>query len=246
MSIMDAMTSCVTLILFIMTSGDADLFTDVAVDPSGDTKPSPLVSVKFGDCEEVILLLSWCERSGQVDGRSDGPENMEDNTPGHDDVIKWKHFPRNWPFVRGIHRSPVNSLHKGQWRGAFMCSLICVWINGWVNNRKAGDLRRYGAHYDVTVMAAVFRKTHSAIFMMTSSNGSFLPRYLPFVRGIHRSPVNSTHKGPVMRTWMFLWCGSTKAVKQTVKWLVTTWRSCDVIVMFEWCHLMTKMIRNHQ
>ena len=25
----------------------------------------------------------------------------------HDDVIKWKHFPRYWPFVRGIHRSPV-------------------------------------------------------------------------------------------------------------------------------------------
>ena len=33
---------------------------------------------------------------------------------GHDDVIKWKHFPRYWPFVRGIHRSPVNSRHKGQ------------------------------------------------------------------------------------------------------------------------------------
>ena len=27
----------------------------------------------------------------------------------HDDVIKWKHFPRYWPFVRGIPRSPVNS-----------------------------------------------------------------------------------------------------------------------------------------
>ena len=37
----------------------------------------------------------------------------------HDDVIKWKHFPRYWPFVRGIHRPPVNSPHKGQWRGAF-------------------------------------------------------------------------------------------------------------------------------
>ena len=35
----------------------------------------------------------------------------------HDDVIKWKHFPRYWPFVRGIHRSPVISPHKGQWRG---------------------------------------------------------------------------------------------------------------------------------
>ena len=70
----------------------------------------------------------------------------------HDDVIKWIHFPRYWPFVRGIHRSSVNSPHNGQWRGALMFSLICVWINGWVNNRKAGDLRRHRAHYDVIVM----------------------------------------------------------------------------------------------
>ena len=70
----------------------------------------------------------------------------------HDDVIKWKHFPRYWPFVRGIHRSPVNSPHKGQWRGALMFTLICVRINGWVNNREAGDLRRHRAHYDIIVM----------------------------------------------------------------------------------------------
>ena len=44
----------------------------------------------------------------------------------HDDVIKWKHFPRYWPFLRGIHRWPVNSPHKGQWRGALMFSLICT------------------------------------------------------------------------------------------------------------------------
>ena len=70
----------------------------------------------------------------------------------HDDVIKWKHFPRYWPFVRGIHRSPVNSPHKGQWRGALMFTLICARINSWVNNCKAGDLRRNRAHYDVIVM----------------------------------------------------------------------------------------------
>ena len=70
----------------------------------------------------------------------------------HDDVIKWKYFPRYWPFVRGIHRSPVNSPDKGQWRGALMFSLICSWINSWVNNREAGDLRRHHAHYDVIVM----------------------------------------------------------------------------------------------
>ena len=70
----------------------------------------------------------------------------------HDDGIKWKHFPRYWPFVRGIHQPPVNSPHKGQWRGALMFSLICAWINGWINNGEAGDLRRHRAHYDVTVI----------------------------------------------------------------------------------------------
>ena len=73
----------------------------------------------------------------------------------HDDVIKWTYFQRYWPFVRGIHRSPVNSPHKGQWRGALMFTLICAWINDWVNNRKADDLRRYRTHYDVTVMELV-------------------------------------------------------------------------------------------
>ena len=84
----------------------------------------------------------------------------------HDDVIKWKHFPRSWPFVRGIHRPPVNSPHKGQWRGALMFSLICVWINGWVNNREAGDLRRHRGHYDVIVMTGIFqinKKSHVAM-----------------------------------------------------------------------------------
>ena len=70
----------------------------------------------------------------------------------HDDVIKWKHFPRYWPFVRGIHWSLVSSPNKGQWCGALMFSLICTWTNSWVNNRHAGDLRHHCSHYDITVM----------------------------------------------------------------------------------------------
>ena len=75
------------------------------------------------------------------------------SSKNHDDVIKWKHFPRYWRCVRGIHRSPVNSLHKGQWRGTLMFFWICAWINSWVNNREAGDLRRHHARYGVTVMS---------------------------------------------------------------------------------------------
>ena len=55
-------------------------------------------------------------------------------------------------LCRGIHRSPVKSPHKGQWRGALMLTLICTRINVWVNNRAAGHLRRHRAHYDVVVM----------------------------------------------------------------------------------------------
>ena len=58
----------------------------------------------------------------------------------HDDVIKWKHFPRYWPFVWGIHLSPVNSPHKGQWRGALMFSLISFC---WVPVRYINTLKFY-------------------------------------------------------------------------------------------------------
>ena len=86
----------------------------------------------------------------------------------HDDVIKWKHFPRYWPFMQG--NSPVNGEFPTQRPATrtFDVFLICAWIkdcvkiemlviwdariNGWVNNRDAGDLRRRRAHYDVTVM----------------------------------------------------------------------------------------------
>ena len=73
-----------------------------------------------------------------------------------DDVIKWKHFTRYWSFVRGIHWSPVDSPHKGQWRGALMFSLICAWTNGCANNRHACDLKRHRSHYDVTIMLFCF------------------------------------------------------------------------------------------
>ena len=66
-------------------------------------------------------------------------------------LAKFIHFHPRKPVCK-CHQSPVNSPHKGQWRLCLMFSLICIWINGWVNNRKPGDLSRHPAHYDVTVM----------------------------------------------------------------------------------------------
>ena len=54
--------------------------------------------------------------------------------------------------LRWIHRSSVDSHHKGQWRGALMVSLICAWTKGWANNRDARDLRVHRSLYDVRVM----------------------------------------------------------------------------------------------
>ena len=71
-------------------------------------------------------------------------------------VAWWRHqmetFSALLAICAGNSLVPMNSQHKGQWRGALMFSLICVWINGWANNRKAGDLRRHRARYDVIVM----------------------------------------------------------------------------------------------
>ena len=121
----------------------------------------------------------------------------------HDDVIKWKHFPRNWPFVRGIHRSPVNSPHKGQWRGALMFSLIFVWINDWVNSREAGDLRRHLDRYDVSVMYwsmyLQFYFRYDVMFLTQRSKNdlgvnNFTEYHAIIPYNIHNNTVNTVHR----------------------------------------------------
>ena len=130
--------------------------------------PSVDFLAKASNAEIYDVLWTTCRTTDQL----------------HDDVIKWKHFPRNWPFVRGIHRSPVNSPHNGQWRGALMFSLICAWINAWVNNGEAGDLRRYRAHYDVIVMRMVIWDAITLIDVtvtwITSHERHCVPNHRPF------------------------------------------------------------------
>ena len=156
-----------------------------------------------------------------------------------DDVIKWKHFPRYWPFVRGIHRSPVNFPHKGQWRGALMFSLICVWINDWANNREAGDLRRYRALCDVIVMTnPVQPRNHSWLhYIMMTSWWKHFSCYWPFVWRIHRSPVNFPHKGHwrgALMVFFYLRPNNSWENNGDAGNLRCHRAPCDVIVMCLW------------
>ena len=67
----------------------------------------------------------------------------------------------------GISQLPVNSPHKGQWRGALMFPLICAWAN----NHVAGDLRRHRVHYDATVMITVYCTTDYLFKILCSISG---------------------------------------------------------------------------
>ena len=58
----------------------------------------------------------------------------------------------SWGESTGHRCSPVDSPHKGQWRGALMFSLICAWANGWANSWYACDLKRHRAQYDVIII----------------------------------------------------------------------------------------------
>ena len=85
----------------------------------------------------------------------------------------WRHqiqtFSALLPFVRGIYRSPVDSPHKGQWRGALMFSLIWRWTNDWANSRDAGDLKCHRARYDVIV---IWKWCHGQFIMHYNSAGN--------------------------------------------------------------------------
>ena len=85
------------------------------------------------------LLIRWAMYANALRLRRRAYEYIHH----HDDVIQWKHCPRYWPFVQGIHRFLV-------------FSLICVWTNGWISN-----LRRLRVHYDVTVLVRICNQWHT-------------------------------------------------------------------------------------
>ena len=100
--------------------------------------------------------------------------------------IRWHHqmekFSALLALCAGIHQSPLNSLHKGHWRRTLIFSLICVWINGWVNNCGAGNLRRHRAHHDVIVMSPTPTHYHHPASRRTSQL-EWMSNFIPHITG---------------------------------------------------------------
>ena len=139
------------------------------------------------------------------------------NIETHDDVIRWKHFPRNWPFVREFTKKASDA--------ELWCFLWSApWINGWVNNFEAGDLRRHCAHYEVIVMLSA-----SLAFQYWESIGHW------------RIPLTKSQKWGTLMLLRYMREQTNKLLnKQPVFW--DAWRSCDVTVRIQvfWMRSMTK------
>ena len=141
----------------------------------------------------------------------------------------WRHqkgtFSASLALCAGIHRSSVNSPHKGQWRGTLMFSLICLWIKGWVNNHEAGELRRHGAYYDVIVV--LIRKALQALCEVDS------PHIWP------RQTAEQTEDLPVIwNTMMFT--GRHRNILERRQYLT---RIIKVLLKFVWfCLVVTHYV----
>ena len=109
----------------------------------------------------------------------------------HDDVIKWKHFPRYWPFVRGIHRSPVDSPLKGQWRGVLIFSLIFDKCQCFIPPHSRGWLQNSG----VTISVRQRLTFHSLI-----QGGGNKPAHGCFAKSVFINPANTKRNKHIIIT----------------------------------------------
>ena len=176
------------------------------------------------------LPLTWRPCNRHCHGSCDSLTGMP---AFHDDVIKWKHLPRNWPFVRGIHWSPVNSPLKGQWRGSLRFSLICTRINGWVNNHEGGDLRRHRAHYGVIVMLLKFSGLESNGYPLDCL---FLIAHKQKWDTLAQRQSNRADDGCTVDWWysvlyfsQFIW--TLTSILSLIRHFVLSFLSCDCIMM---------------
>ena len=121
----------------------------------------------------LIWLIDWCVRYLLVEIKKSIAQRSAVS------ISWWRHPIETFSALLAIcaGNSPVNSPHKGQWRGALMFSLICVWIYwlkhswGWWFETPSRQLWRHcnvispsfqyrGSHYEDRTAYVHYRWTH--------------------------------------------------------------------------------------
>ena len=116
--------------------------------------------VRTRKCEHSLFIHVWTFGVGPQCGPARASVNVPLSWNTKLSIYRgplswWRHQMETFSALMalcGTRRSPVNFPHKGQRRGALIFFFSCAWMNDWVNNREACDLRRHRAYYDVIVM----------------------------------------------------------------------------------------------
>ena len=102
-----------------------------------------------------------------------------------DDVTKWKHFQRYWPFARGIHQSLVDYPHKGQRRGALMFSLICTCTNSKQSRHRWFKTSLRSLWHDCSVSSTMIKYINLGLLCIITN--------LRFINGLEHEFINTKH-----------------------------------------------------
>ena len=128
---------------------------------------------------------------------------------------------------------PMNSPHKGQWRGAVMFSLICAWINSWANNREAGGLGRHRAQYDITIMTQALSALLTPVIGDSPHHGPAMRNISSLLRSCStKSWVSCDAQGGKWCIWDLESMGSKPRLTHnpTLSWLIFTLLSLHVML----------------
>ena len=137
----------------------------------------------------------------------------------HDDVIKWKIFPRYLSLVWDILRSPVYFPHKGQWR-----------FDDFIDMRLDKCLSKHSR-------CRSFETPLNSLWRHRNARTSWHGNLFQFTAYLWRKDISHRwffpHKRPVV--WSFdVWYTALKKCKKKQQssclWLETPWLPCEVWV----------------
>ena len=98
-------------LILVMMSNNVNIIHTIVLDFNDQRKQVQQFRTAAYDIRTYKALYKISSVQSNIANHRPGPR-PHSKPLKHDDIIKWKYCPRYWPFMRGIHRSRVNSPQK--------------------------------------------------------------------------------------------------------------------------------------